>query len=351
MFFISFIFPTVANADDAMPNVISTAITDMFNGIKGVFIVQNITFSALPRVSITANPCITASGCMSSDNPKYDCRANRWVISMSGGMPPVKIPSPYSGAKAILIQVEELTNIIRKNLPDTPGVEIGTYDPQKEWPNNNLINNTISVKIGETLEMSVDLSKNIIEGIKRAIGKSSSYIDADGEVCGPGIDETTGNRIQALLLDTQNLINSTVDTLRAKIVWQLPEKTSIQNLQRGINDLNIIVGGNKIPVPMPAPVQPLFYQTKSANLQSLSELHLKQSNSNDPKAILAAAKDFYGYAIAAQQGVEQANQYIEKRKKEKTTSSPQSFLTMPKLVFNRLMHLPKQQKRKCDCRK
>lgn len=348
MFFalFDFVFPTVAYADDAMPTVISTAITDLFNGVKGVFIIQTINFSSLPRVSITANPCITASGCMSSDNPKYDCRANRWVISINGGMQPVKIPSPYEGAKAILVQIQGLTNVIKEKLPGTPGIEIGIYDPQKGWLDKNQLSEIVNLKIREVVEMSVNFSNNVANAVTAATGGKGGYVDADGEFCGPGIDEITGDRLQPALLKTQDLINTISNTFQTKVIWQVPDKNSTEEVQLALRRLGITVGGNNIPMPPPAPTKSLFYKLNQKNLSTLSNLHLAQSNSDDPKSTLLAAKDFYGYALTARQGTEQAKQYIDARKKEGAKLPSQSFLSKLKLAFNRLISYTKAAEEK-----
>lgn len=337
--FLGGVFPLITHADDSLPTVISTTISQTFGDAKGLFIIQNIGFSASPRVSITARACDTSSGCMSSDNPKFACRANRWVISTNGGMPPIRVPSPYPGAKAILVQVQGMTNAIRKGPPRAPSMEAGTYSPENGWSGTSL-KDVVNVNMGDTVEMTATFSSNIAGAISGALGKDGGYVDGDGEMCGPGLSEATGDQMQAAMSGAQDWANKISDSIQAKIVWQVPTETPIQKVEQTIKGYEgIMVGGNKVSMPPLAPARSLLYQQGRNDLRTLAELHDTDQENNNASAVLAATKDFYGYALAAREGKEEADHYMEERTQGGVMSHARSFGRTFKLTLNRLMHI------------
>lgn len=342
-----FAFSLEARADETMPVLITSEIDSSDDG-KGVILEETLYFNALPPVSISAGPCVTSSGCMSSEHPKYDCYANRWVIGMSGGMPSIQIPSPHPQARALFVQVQGMRNVLRKSQGDFQGTFDATqYNVQtQKWETEKQEQFSFFSRISaQMLNITSNLNQSTV-GIINALGKSG-YVDSDGGVCGPGVDEISGDELKRSLANLADSVNRLTDQVQVRVIWELPRDFEMvpHESTHVVQQRNIEVNGTPLPVS-----PPITEKEKSLHGEYRREIETIARSSGasreEENAVAGGVRfagDMYGFALAARQGKEDAARFFEEWKAKKKEAAKQGSLPRRarmalKALFGRTAH-------------
>lgn len=338
------------HADETMPVVVRSEIRESSDGGDDLFIEQTFYFNALPRITFNASPCITSSGCMSSDHPKFDCHANRWVMGFSGGMPRIRIPSPHPQAEAVQVQAQAMSNILRNQESLGAVFDAAQYNVQKrEWETRggenagSRIPDTVAVQTGtrepaenqapgpasQVVDITHNLNQLAVDTLT-GMGKSA-YIDSDGAMCGPGIDEITGEELRSQMGNTAGAAGLLMDKFELRVIWRLPGDLEIvpHEVTEAVQQRSIEVDGTQVPVAPPVSPQ----NNKNLYSQYRREIETLAQVSGAPRQGEPAvangirfAGDLYGFALAARRGEEDARRFLDELKQREEAAKQAGFL-------------------------